>query len=628
MKNIILISIDNLRFDCVGYQPDRKELVKYDVLKHLETPTLDRIAEKSLCFTQCISTNSYTTAAHASILTGLYPPGHGVRGFYEKRLSHDVFTLAEVLKVHGYETAMMTDTSMLFRPLEMNRGFDHFFHIDERGLLKFLGERRDKKLFVFAHFYDVHDPFLLSKNPEYKSEEYLSVLSELSKKFRVDLKISGGENVKQCHRLWRRLVDRIGYKGHETFFPLYVRGVTRFDQGRFHNFMRGIETLGLLEDSLLVVVSDHGEGKSLPENPDDFTHGGRLYDSVIRVPLMICNEDFEHRLIHDNVSIVDIFPTVVNLALGQEAADLLPYHLHGLCLGPTQGDGERFVYSENWSRDASGVPVPDLYPSYYLDQRSLRSSAVKFLIHGEPECLEKPEIAAGKSDGIFIQTLYRGLLGRFEGFWEYLGSLRDLRSGKITRERLLDEILHSLEYRSRERYSMFDLREDPFEEHPLRCDDGPGQPSSANGHFEQIRLLSRHPVKSDSIFPDNSDAIIGIAKGAFGEEWEDKADIFVGNRHLLICLLGDFLLQYKMDVLPGKKRRSGNMILGSGAFSSFLRSRMSGEIGGSFFIKRAITRHVSHDKLNKLYYLLLKVFPRETRRGRMWHRVFSRIRNS
>src|SRR5208283_2580115 len=126
MKNIILISIDNLRFDCVGYQPDKKELIKYDVLRNLETPTLDLIAERSLCFTHCISTNTYTTAAHASMLTGLYPPGHGIRAFYEKKLSKDVYTLAEILKVFGYETVMMTDVASLFQPLELHRGYHHF----------------------------------------------------------------------------------------------------------------------------------------------------------------------------------------------------------------------------------------------------------------------------------------------------------------------------------------------------------------------------------------------------------------------------------------------------------------------------------------------------------------------
>src|SRR3990170_3243786 len=100
-QNIILISIDALRFDCVGYQPDKRELEKYNVLKYLETPTLDSIAEKSLCFSQCISTSTYTTSAHASIFTGLYPPKHGVRAFYATKLTKDVFTLSEILKTFG-----------------------------------------------------------------------------------------------------------------------------------------------------------------------------------------------------------------------------------------------------------------------------------------------------------------------------------------------------------------------------------------------------------------------------------------------------------------------------------------------------------------------------------------------
>ena len=105
-KNVVMISIDTLRYDCVGYQPDKRELIKHDVLKYLETPTLDSIAEKSLCFTQCISTSTYTTASHASIFTGLYPPGHGVRAFYDTKISDEVITVAEVLRKKGYRTIL------------------------------------------------------------------------------------------------------------------------------------------------------------------------------------------------------------------------------------------------------------------------------------------------------------------------------------------------------------------------------------------------------------------------------------------------------------------------------------------------------------------------------------------
>jgi len=628
MKNIVLISIDNLRFDCVGYQPDKKELIKYDVLKHLETPTLDRIAEKSLCFTQCISTNTYTTAAHASIFTGLYPPGHGVRGFYDKKLSGDVYTLAEILKIFGYETAMMTDTSMLFQPLEMHRGFDHFFHIDERELLKFLGEKRDRKLFVFAHFYDVHDPFLLSKNPEFRRREYLDAMDELCRKFKVDLKISGRENVKQCHRLWRRLVDRIGYKGHGTFFPLYVRGVTRFDQGRFGNFIGGIDSLGLRKDSLLVIVSDHGEGKSLPENPDNFTHGGKLYDSVIRVPLMIYDQEYSHRMIDDNVSIVDIFPTILNLAVGQKADSLLPYKPHGICLDSLSGEDDRFVYSENWSRDTGDTSVPDLYPSFCLDQRSLRSSADKFVIHGEPECLETSEAVRVKSDGLFIQDVYRGLLCRFEGFWEYRKILRDLEEGEITREGFLDKTVHSLEYRSKDRYVKFDLRKDPYEENPVNMAVNSGYPGDSKKYFDEIKLISRCPARSENIFPGENDTVVAIAKKAFEHGWEEKADILAGNKHLLTCLIADFLMAHKIDPILDKKKSAGHSFLTSPDFVSFLRMRMSRGISKSFFIKKAVTEHIPYYKLNKLYFLLLRLFPRKTRRGQVWYRFLSKIRHS
>ena len=627
MKNIILISIDNLRFDCAGYQPDKKELMKYGVLKDLETPTLDRIAEKSLCFTQCISTNSYTTSAHASILTGLYPPGHGVRGFYDKKLSRDVYTLAEVLKLFGYETAMMTDTSMLFRPLDIHRGFDHFFHIDEDPLLKLLEEKRDGRLFVFAHFYDVHDPFLLSKNPRYLDDEYVEALVGLFRKFNVPQKIRGNENVKQCHKLWRRLVDHIGYKGHETFFPMYVRGVSRFDRGRLGDFIGRLDSLDLLKDSLLVIVSDHGEGKSLPENPDNFTHGGRLYDSVIRVPLMIHHEDFSHRLMPQTVSLVDIFPTVLSLAAGQKAEDLLPYAPHGIRLDSPADDGDRFVYSENWSRDAAGIPVPDLYPSYYLDQRSLRSSSRKFSVYGEPECMESPDAVHAKGNGEFIQDVYRGLLCRFEGFWEYLTALRDLETGKTTREAFLAKTVHSLEYRSKNRHVMFDLRKDPFEEHPVHMADHAGPAGDAEKSLDTIRLVSRSAAQSEDIFPDNSDAVMNIVRSAFPEAWEENARIFVGNKHLMTCLIGDFLLQHKIGA-GRKKKQVRELILRSGEFSSFFRKRMSGGTGTAFIVKKAVTRYISFDRLNTLYFLLSRLFPKQTRRGRLWHRLFSGIRNS
>src|SRR5208283_3556344 len=427
MKNIILISIDNLRFDCVGYQPDKKELIKYDVLRNLETPTLDLIAERSLCFTHCISTNTYTTAAHASMLTGLYPPGHGIRAFYEKKLSKDVYTLAEILKVFGYETVMMTDVASLFQPLELHRGYDHFFHNDDIGLFKFLEENKAKKLFIFLHFYDVHSPFLLSKNPQYINDEYFTAMKALYRKFNLEIRDPRKKNHKKYRKLWLDLINHIGYATHEAFFPLYGRGVSWFDQGRFKCCMDRLKAMDLLEDSMLVITSDHGEGKSVPENPDKFDHGGCLFDSVIRVPFMIYHQDFSPRLIEDTVSIVDIVPTILDLAVNDHVKNQLSYPLSGIPLTTSEKNHERFVYSETWCPEKRSFKVPEIFPSNFLYQRSVRKNTRKFVIQGEPESNDFQGDMQNVSQEEFVKNVYRGLLLRFEGFTEYLKALNDLK---------------------------------------------------------------------------------------------------------------------------------------------------------------------------------------------------------
>ncbi len=111
--NLVVFSIDNLRYDCIGYQVDKRELEKHGVAGRLDTPNLDRLAGRSLCYTHCISTNTYTTASHASMFTGRYPPNHGVRAFYATKL-HEVGTLAEMLSSQGYRTILYTDAPELF----------------------------------------------------------------------------------------------------------------------------------------------------------------------------------------------------------------------------------------------------------------------------------------------------------------------------------------------------------------------------------------------------------------------------------------------------------------------------------------------------------------------------------
>jgi arylsulfatase A-like enzyme len=624
MNNIVLISIDNLRFDCIGCQPDKKELIKYDVVKYLETPTLDKIAEKSLCFTRCISTNTYTTAAHASILTGLYPPRHGVRAFYETKLSDEVYTLAEVLKTYGYVTVMMTDIVNLFRPLNLHRGFDYIFHNDDNGLMDFLKSNKGEKTFLFVHFFDVHEPFLMSENDAYDNSDYRKEVDHLYEIYDLNKYRSPDDSDKGA---WRRLLDQVGRKDHKNFLPLYIRGVSKFDRGRFGDFMSLLELSGFLEGSQLILCADHGEGKSSSYDPEGFSHGGMLFDSVIRVPLLIYHPDLSHKVVDRIVSLVDIFPTIFAMALGLDARNLLPYESDGIdiCASPT---GNRAVYSETWQRDNNKLLIPTMFVSSFLGQRAIRTENTKCIINGTPEIFSENNAIEHMSNEEFIQNVYRGLFCRFEDYNDYYLALQDLNEGIMDRATFLKAILNSSEYKSRQPYGIYDLHKDPYEENPLRMDEGKGIQEDITRHFDMIKRISEKTKNTDDIFPDDEETIIGIMKNAFQDEWEIRAGIMVNNKHLFSCVVNDFIIHMRDKDLVYKRKHFKDVVLASEEFSLFLRERILALEKEPSTLRNFLKRYISYNMRLKLFDLFfLKIFPRETVRGHVWHRIMAKLLN-
>jgi arylsulfatase A-like enzyme/glycosyltransferase involved in cell wall biosynthesis len=531
-KDILVVSIDNLRFDCVQYQDDRRELGKYDVLKHLATPTLDRIAEKGLCFTRCISTNTYTTASHASLFTGLYPPGHGIRSFFETKLSGDVFTLAEVLKVYGYETVMMTDTPDLFHPLGLDRGFDHVFHRDDEGLLAWLARNRDSKRFVFVHFFDVHEPFLLGRNPACDNADYRRELDLLYARFDITKRTDRDSD----SAAWMRLVDHLGRKDYETFLPLYVRGVTKFDSGRFRSFMDRVKEVGFDRDALLVIFSDHGEGRTALEDPGVFGHGGPLFDSVIRVPLVICHPAFSHRVIDGVVSTIDVFPTVLAAALGGEAGQALPYRSDGISLDSSAAYEGRQVYSETWRNDNQHDATPLIFISSFLEQRGIREGNRKYIVNGTPEIFANKNEVERLGDEEFVQKVFRGLLCRFEGGEEYRREVDYLREKRLTKGLLLQNVRDSLEHLSKPSFMMYDLERDPFEDRPITLE---GDSGEAARYVREIYLRSASAQATAPIF-DTREVFRKIA-GNIASVDNGSLTEMMKNKHLFSLVIEDFL---------------------------------------------------------------------------------------
>lgn len=306
--NIVLITVDTLRTDRIScYGSDR-----------VETPNIDSFAGEGVRFTNAATTVPFTLPAHASILTGLYPPGHGVRENVGYTLDAGVPTVAEVLSSAGWSTAGFVSAFVLDGRWGVGRGFDNYFDdFDLSGFesanlssvqrpgdvtvaeaVRWLDRRpSDRPFFLWLHLYDPHDPY---EPPEPYKSAYAS-----------------------------RPYD----------------GEVAFTDSLIGELRRALEERHLLESSLVILTSDHGEGLG---DHGESSHGFFLYDTTVHVGLIVRlpGSTAVGRTVDTAVSHVDLVPTILD-AVGLDA----PQPLHGQSLIPLiEGrghDSSRGVYSES-----------------------------------------------------------------------------------------------------------------------------------------------------------------------------------------------------------------------------------------------------------------------------------------
>jgi arylsulfatase A-like enzyme len=517
VKNIFLISIDTFRFDCIGYQTDKKELHYYDVLKYLETPVLDDLAGKTRCFTHCFSTNTYTTSAHASVFTGLYPPGHGVREFYRKRLDRGVYGIAEILKVYGYRTVMCTDMVHLFVPPELNRGFDVLIEKDDAALFRLLSDFRnegDAKNFFFIHFFDLHAPYLTSEIEQYNDGQFLSAMEELYKRFSLPFERSVYSS-RDKYFVWQNFMQQTE-SDVNVLLPLYVRGITKFDAGRFRDFLLHLESCGYMDDSLFFFFSDHGEGRNDDKMGCSFGHAGPVYDDVIRVPLMVYHRDISHGVTDKMASIVDIFPTVLEAATGEKPDGTLPYAID----------------SETWLNDHRDKHWNLEMTSYLLYQRALRDRSRKYLIYGMPEKFTEGNYEGSDQD--FLRDFYRCYRSEFESYEKFMDDLAMLKRNPLARSDMLQ--------RGNERsFCYFDLAKDPDEVSPVFVKNA--LELGSDSHFETILSISSRSSGAASIFDEiNQKFLEDIAEKLLISNQNATIRSLSQNKHLLNEMIDRLIL--------------------------------------------------------------------------------------
>jgi choline-sulfatase len=335
--DVFLVTVDTLRADhirCYGY--DR-----------VETPALDALAKDGIRFTQAFTPSPITNTSHTSILTGLLPSTHGVTDFAVP-LSPGHATWAELLHQRGYHTAafigsVILDSKTLAPGLD--RGFDFYDNFPEHSHTKLRWGRVERRgmdvvqrseswisahpaapHFVWVHLYDPHDPY---------------------------------EPPAPYSRL---------YKDH-----LYD-GEIAYADSALANFIAYLKKHGWYENSLIVVVGDHGEG--LGEHGEN-THGIFLYDSTTRVPLIFklpaSNVVGKVKVVDAQVRTTDILPTALDVVGAS-----VPQRLDGESLKPYFGG------TDTLSRIAFGETD---YPLRFgwAPLRSVRMEGRKFIEAPRPE---------------------------------------------------------------------------------------------------------------------------------------------------------------------------------------------------------------------------------------------------
>ena len=380
--NIVLIILDTVRADHMslyGYQP-------------ATTPNLAEFAREATLYSRASATSDMTLASHASIFTGLYARSHGARYDPPARpfgvpLSEDFDTLAEFLSDLGYATlGVVANHGYAGRRMNMNQGFQYF---DDRRGTPLLAEGHDilvrqpvfeylsrllpqsasdmwyrtaeaineevfdllddvaatdSPFFLFANYMDAHWPYtppspydtlFPGKNESVRNDDYMALMREVH---------SGQSRVPET---WRRhLVSQ--YDGALAYLDEQV--MLLIDK---------LRALELYDNTLIIITSDHGEAFG---RRGLVGHGVSVYQDQVHVPLLVKwpNSGGEGR-VHELVSLVDLFPTVVDL-LGQKAPQPLP----GVSLLELTQGMARHVISESY-------PNPGMAPRHAHHDRVERA---------------------------------------------------------------------------------------------------------------------------------------------------------------------------------------------------------------------------------------------------------------
>ncbi len=269
--SILLVTLDTTRADRLGIETNS-----------VDTPHLEALASRGRYFQQAYSVTPTTLPSHTSMLTGLYPTDHGIRE-NGRRVDGKLDLLPALLRKRGYATAGFISGFPLASQFGLARGFDHF------------------------------------------DDTFVSDAAERSATETTDLAVAYLKRSKEPTFLWVHYFDpHEPYEPPEPFRSLYPNdpylGEIAFMDQELGRLINTLEQQPEGEPWNIIVVGDHGEGLG---DHGETLHGNLLYQSTMRVPLIVVGNRIPPGTTDRAVSVRQVFATVLGWAGDKRPGGLL-----------------------------------------------------------------------------------------------------------------------------------------------------------------------------------------------------------------------------------------------------------------------------------------------------------------
>jgi arylsulfatase A-like enzyme len=298
--NLLMIGVDTLRHDhlgCYGY--DRNT-----------SPYIDELAAEGVLFENVVAPSPWTLPSFATVFTSLHPTQHGADAS-RSALRENVATLASILQANGYATGAVVNAPYLKGHHGVNRGFDFYYMTPPEGrvadgttrdALEWIDANRDRPFFMFAHYFDPHIPYGPPApydtifDPGYAG------------------RIKGPYNPKGLPRFRDGNFDEMESLSDADWSKIrsLYDGEIAFTDEAVGDLLRGLRERGLIDNTLIVFLSDHGE--EFFEH-HGFEHGHSLYEELIRVPMIFSLPKAlpTGERIANQVRLLDVQPTILEV---------------------------------------------------------------------------------------------------------------------------------------------------------------------------------------------------------------------------------------------------------------------------------------------------------------------------